>query len=301
VETGVARFTDDAGGFIMAGLPPGSYHLRVKQLGFTALDTLITLASGANQRVRITLNPSPFKLSTVTVKASRSCPTAEQAAAASTFMTILDELGNNAERERILVKSYPFVYRIERSRQRPAPSGNVFTTYDTISYRSDTRTRYAPGGIIRPDPDTPPPNNRQMVIPVLEDIGDPEFLRSHCFTYAGIARENGMRLHRIDFEPVRSLRRPDIEGSVYLDTGSFVVRRADFRLTRANQVDLALHEVLVTTNYREVFPGVTVIGDVSSVQVQGSGLASRIMRLNEKQRLLDYEFLGTKPGGPQRR
>jgi hypothetical protein len=39
-----------------------------------------------------------------------------------------------------------------------------------------------------PDPDRPPPNNQQIMIPVLEDIGDPEFLRSHCFNYAGITR-----------------------------------------------------------------------------------------------------------------
>lgn len=285
----------------MAGLAPGSYHLRVKQLGFSAIDTLITLAAGANQRVRIELRPAPFKLATVTVKASRACPTSEQIASGSSFETILDELRNNAERERILVKSYPFVYRLSRSVETPGPSGNVFKLYDTTSFRSDTRPHYVPGGLIRADPGAQPPNNRQMVIPVLEDIGDPEFLRSHCFTYAGITREDGTRVHRIDFEPARSLKKPDIEGSVFLDTESFVVRRATFRLTRANQVDLLLREMQVTTNYREIFPGVTVVGDVISIQVHAGGFATRVMRLTEMQRLMDYEFLGTKPGGPPTR
>jgi hypothetical protein len=302
-ETGVARFTDEAGEFIMAGLQPGSYHLRVKQLGFSAVDTLITLASGAAQKLRIELKPTPFKLAAVTVKASRECETPEQVAnRGNNFALIIDELRNNAERERILVKSYPFVYRHFRSVDRPTPSGASFAVHDTTSYRSDTRPRYVPGEIVRPDPDRPPPNNQQIMIPVLEDIGDPEFLRSHCFKYAGITRENGIRMHRVDFEPVRSIRTPDIEGSFFLDPTSFVVRRATLRLTHANQVDLSLRDVEVTTNYNEILPGVTVIGDLISVQnLSGVGIAAPILRSTEKQRLIDYRFLGTKPGGPPQR
>jgi hypothetical protein len=140
------------------------------------------------------------------------------------------------------------------------------------------------------------------MIPVLEDIGDPEFLRSHCFSYAGINRENAVGMYRINFEPVRSLKRPDIEGSFLLDTASFVIRRATFRLTRANQVDLSLRDVEVTTNYSEILPGVTVIGDLVSVQNQsGIGIAAPVLRLTEKQHLIDYKFLGTRPGGPPQR
>jgi hypothetical protein len=302
VETGVARFTDESGQFIMAGLRPGSYHLRVKQLGFSAVDTLLTLAPGASQQVRIELKVTPFKLAAVTVKASRGCATAEEAAKSGTsFALIIDELRNNAERERILVTSYPFVYRHFRSVDRRSPTGRPFAVQDTTSYRSDTRPRYIPGELVRSDPDRPPPNNQQVMVPVLEDIGDPEFLRSHCFSYAGITRENGVSMHRVDFEPVRSLKRPDIEGTFLLDTASFVIRRATFRLTRANQVELSLRELTVTTNYSEILPGVTVIGDLSSVQTvaASTGLAPPL-RLVEKQRLIDYQFLGTKPGGPQR-
>ena len=111
-------------------------------------------------------------------------------------------------------------------------------------------------------------------------------------------------MHRIDFEPVRSVSRPDIAGTVFLDTGSLVVRRATFRLTRADQLNLSLRDLEVTTNYREIFPGVTVVGDVNAVQTVVLGATSRIMRtirLTEKQRLIDYQFLGTKPGGPPQR
>jgi hypothetical protein len=138
-----------------------------------------------------------------------------------------------------------------------------------------------------------------MIIPVLEDLGDPAFLQSHCFRYAGLDRDGSTATHRIDFQPVRSLRKPDIEGSVFLDTATFVVRRATFRLTRPELFNTALRELQVTTSYREIFPGVTVVGDVVSVQMlRGSNMSSRFARLTEKQRLLDFKFLGTKPGQP---
>jgi hypothetical protein len=296
IETGASRFTDENGGFVIAGLSPGTYRLRVKQLGFTALDTAIVFR-GAPQQIRITLQPSPFKLSTVTVRATKGCIAGNDRRGNADFQTILAELQNNAERERLLVKSYPFEYRLARTFDAPTMSDAVHRDYDTTSFRSDTRPPYLPGQLIRVDPSTHPPNSKQMTIPVLEDLGDLSFMESHCFTYAGLEREKSSATHRIDFRPVSGLRKPDIEGSVFLDTGSFVVRRAEFHLTRPEQVNLALRELEVTTNYREIFPGVTVVGDVVSVQMlKGSGVGGRMTRLTEKQRLLDFQFLGPKPG-----
>ncbi|HUQ18043.1 MAG TPA: carboxypeptidase-like regulatory domain-containing protein [Gemmatimonadaceae bacterium] len=296
IETGASRFTGQNGDFVIAGLSPGAYHLRVKQLGFVAQDTAIVLRGGP-QQIRVTLQPSPFKLSTVTVRATKGCIAANDRRGAADFQTILAELQNNAERERLLVKSYPFEYRIARTFDTPTLADAMRREYDTASFRSDTRPPYLPGQLIRDDPSAHPPNSKQMTIPVLEDLGDPAFLQSHCFSYEGIAREKSSATYRIDFRPVSSLRKPDIEGSVFLDTASFVVRRAEFHLTRPEQFNLALRELQVTTNYREIFPGVTVVGDVVSIQMlKGSGVGGRVTRLTEKQRLLDFQFLGAKPG-----
>jgi hypothetical protein len=70
VETGAQRFTDENGAFVIANVPPGNYHLRIKQLGFTAQETAIVVGS-ARQEIRVVLQPSAFKLSTVTVRASK--------------------------------------------------------------------------------------------------------------------------------------------------------------------------------------------------------------------------------------
>ena len=297
VETGAQRFTDEAGAFVIGNLAPGNYHVRVKQLGFTAQDTAIVVGA-SRQQLRVTLQPSAFKLSTVTVRASKSCISARDAAnGGADFQAIIAELRNNAERERLLVKSYPFEYRLARTMDTQNPSNSTLRLYDTLAYRSDTRPPYAPGRLIRDDPDVHVANSRQVMIPVLEDLGDPAFLDSHCFSYKGLGREENSATYRIDFQPVRSLRKPDVEGSVYLDTASFVVRRAVFRLTRPEQFNVSLRDVQFTTNYREIFPGVTVVGDVFSVQLlNGSNVATRTLRLTEKQRLLDFKFIGARPG-----
>ena len=166
-----------------------------------------------------------------------------------------------------------------------------------LAYRSDDRPRYAPGKLVRQDPSSSPPNNRIMAVPGLEDLGDPEFLRTHCFVYAGSATDSGVVVHKIDFRPNKALHVPDVEGSAFLDGESFVIRRAVFRLTRPGQLNPPVTDLQVSTTYREIFPGVTIIGDVRSVQsVRPLFPSSRIVRLTERQRLLDVRFLNGQPG-----
>lgn len=302
-ETGVERFSNDRGEFVLGNLEPGQYHLRVRQLGFAALDTIVTLRPDVSLvRLRIVLSPVAFKLATVTVRDRKSCvvPT-EISSRGSDFEMMLTELRKNAERERLLATAYPFEYRLAKSfdtddsRIAPVQPGT-----DTVQYRSNERPRYLPGGLVRPDETRRPPNNRMMVIPILADIGDPEFLRTHCFTYSGTVKDAGVVTHRIDFSPTRSIRAADVEGSVFLDGNSFVIRRAVFRLTRPGSLSPPVRDLEATTRYREIFPGVTVADDVSSVQTVNAGF-TRTIRVTEVQHLLDYHFLNGQPGDTLRR
>jgi hypothetical protein len=212
------------------------------------------------------------------------------------FQTILAELRKNAERERLLVTSYPFVYRIERWLGEIDPRTGVQRQPDTISYRSDERPRYSPGNLVRMD-SSARELNKIMVVPVLEDLGDPAFLRSHCFTYAGTERGDAAVWHRIDFKPIRTVHAADVEGSVFLDTATYVIRRAIFRMTRPGEVSAYLRQLNVTSNYREILPGVTVIGDIVSVQLlRAPNFAAQTSRMTEKQRLVDYRFVRGQPG-----
>ena len=297
-ETGAERFSNERGEFVLANLAPGTYHLRVKQLGFVAFDTTIVLMPGEQpSRLQVALSPIAFKLATVTVKGSQAC-LAPDAVANSDFQVILAELRKNADRERLLVSSYPFEYRLARRFETLSSAGTPpWRRPDTLSYRSDQRRRYSPGNVLQTDSTIQSPDKLLMMIPVLEDIGDTEFLRSHCFRYLGARSDRDGTTHRIDFKPVRSVTTPDVEGSVFLDGRSYVIRRAIFRLTEGRQLNPAVEELEVTTSFREIFPGVSVIDQVEAVQRRSSDTyAIQSVRLTEKQKLLDVRFLNGQPG-----
>lgn len=299
-ETGAERFANDRGEFVLVGLAPGTYHLRVKELGFAALDTVIVLTpQTAAKTLEIVLKPIVFNLATVTIKVTRACvDPGDTTNGDSNFHTILVELRKNAERERLLVSSYPFEYRIAKWYDSSDPAALPrWRGADTVAYRSDERPHYLPGKLFREDPTAQPPNNRIMAVPGLEDLGDPEFLRSHCFIYAGSQTDSGVVIHRIDFRPNKTLNAPDVEGSAFLDGDSFVIRRAIFRITRPYALRPPVIDLQVTTIYREIFPGVTVIGDVRSEQsVRPQFSSLRTIQLTERQRLLDVRFLRGQPG-----
>lgn len=297
-ETGAERFSNERGEFVLANLAPGTYHLRVKQLGFVAFDTTIVLVAGRPpSRLQIALLPIAFRLATVTIKGSQACLVPDSVVN-SDFETILAELRKNADRERLLVTSYPFEYTLTKKFEKLS-SGGVpqFGRTETLVYRSDQRPRYAPGKVLRTDYTIQSPDNLIMMIPVLEDLGDPEFLRSHCFKYLGTKSDREGTTHRIDFKPVQSVRTPDIEGSVFLDSRSYVIRRAIFRLTEGGQLNPPVQELEVTTSFREIFPGVTIIDRVESVQrVTPESYSVQTVRLTERQKLVDVRFLKGQPG-----
>jgi len=299
-EIGVERFANERGEFLLTGLATGAYHVRVKELGFSALDTVVVLsADRISQNLRFVLKPIAFALATVTIKGTRACVAQNDSAAGdSDFQTILLELRKNAERERLLVSSYPFEYRIARRFDASDPTAlPTWNGTDTLAYRSEERPHYSPGRLIRDDPGVKPPNNRVMTVPGLEDLGDPEFLRSHCFIYAGSVTDSGRVIHQIDFRPNNAVRLPDVEGSAFLDGSSFVIRRAIFRVTRPKELRPPVIDLQVTTIYREIFPGVTLIGELHSVQSVRTGFTSaRTVRLTERQQLLDVSFLRGQPG-----
>ena len=306
-EIGAERFSNDLGKFFLTNLAPGSYHLRVKQLGFAAFDTLIVVGPDRSPpALHVVLVPVPFRLATVTVRGRKSrcvVPGTDSIDVDDSFGLLLTELQKNAERERLLMTAYPFEFRLlkfyEAAETRVGPTPPPF---ETALYRSDERPRYAPGQMVRTTAGLKPPNNRVMVIPVLADLGDPAFLRSHCYEYGGTQTEGANSTVRVDFSPTPSLKAPDVEGSVFLDVASFVIKRAVFRLTRPDRLNPPVISLEVTTTFREIFPGVAVVDEVRSVQtVRTLGYSSGTSDLAERQHLLGFKFLSGQPGDSLRR
>ncbi|MBA3343487.1 MAG: carboxypeptidase-like regulatory domain-containing protein [Gemmatimonadaceae bacterium] len=299
-ETGHARFSNDAGEFVLGIASPGTYRLRFRQLGFAPFDTLVAVSAGLQAPLHIVLKPIAFRLATVTVRSRPGCfvPGEGLPPPGSEFALVFDELQKNAERERLLVREYPFEYRLTRStysdNNRVADPPN---DVDTSTYRSDARPRYVPGRIVRLDTIRVNVEARLMLIPVLADLADTDFLRTHCYSYRGLVRVKGVSVHRVDFRPTAAIQDPDVEGSVFLDPASFVIRRAVFRLTRPDRVSPPVSGLEMTTTYREIFPGVTVVGEVNSGQrVSSRGISGMTAFVTERQKLVDFRFLRGQPG-----
>jgi hypothetical protein len=101
-------------------------------------------------------------------------------------------------------------------------------------------------------------------IPSLETLADSTFLGAHCFVDIGRERIGRETLWRVDFRADDRLNVPDVNGSMYLDTATYQVRREVFRLSRAPRQLPWVEGVEVTTSFDEIYPSILAISDISS-------------------------------------
>ena len=60
-----------------------------------------------------------------------------------------------------------------------------------------------------------------MHLPKLDDLASEEFLRNHCFFYAGREQMEYGGTVRIDFRAAERIRAPDVHGSIWLDSATW--------------------------------------------------------------------------------
>jgi hypothetical protein len=139
-----------------------------------------------------------------------------------------------------------------------------------------------------------------MRLPTLLDLADVRFLTAHCFKYAGMSEEDSVPTHRIDFEPTPDIKVADVEGSIFIDSATYIIRRAEFRLTKGGTIKPAVLAMKVTTTYREILPNVALFDEIESVQplvIESPGAHRTEFR--QKQQLLSYRFLYGGPPGSE--
>ena len=272
------HFTDQAGAFTFTNVSTGTYRLRVRQIGYSPVDTTLTVGSDSDLSIRIALRRVAVELPPITVTGALTCvqPGPPDAAVTPALASVFDQLLENARRYRLLADSFPFTFVIERTSS---------TGVDTIEQTSgDERHRYRPGRVV--DAGTGPWRDRRVVLlPGLEEFGDSAFVRNHCFRLAGRDTAEGEVFVRIDFEPAARLRSADVAGAAYLDPGSYQLRYTRVRLTRPER---SLPEVLglvATTRFREIAPGIVLHDRVRAVAT----LPRQVERI-EEQRLLGVRF-----------
>ncbi|HEV2641840.1 MAG TPA: carboxypeptidase-like regulatory domain-containing protein, partial [Candidatus Elarobacter sp.] len=292
------RFGDADGKFSFR-VQPGRYHVRVRQIGFMPHDTLITVM-GDTPPLVVKMTSVPVVLSQVTVRALQHCM---KAGVDSTEEPILwgmfSAVRENALREQLLRRSYPFEYMVEvaqtatpaigRHKQKPA--------LDTLIYRSDAMMPYARGAIVFTDRTDWRGALDRMRLPATIDFADDTFVASHCFEYGNT--ESGD--YSITFHPLEAITAPDVEGTITFDTATYVVRTADVKLTRAKDVAPGFERLEVRTTYREVIPKVALPLVVESTQqYHSAGPDPMLFVATESQTIRSLRFLRGVPDGAVR-
>jgi len=299
-----ARFTDDSGAFVFAGVAPGTYHLVARQVGYTPRDTSIVVAAGASVTVAVALERFVVELSAITVMGEMARPggvwrctnpgvpdSAEDPAGAAVF----DQLRENAQRYWLLADSYPAFYRLERRFGRHDREWErlVVSWADTVGLRTDTRWRYAPGHLLTDMPVGRGRTELEVQLPTLPDFVDPVFLRNHCFRLEGLDTIAGGQYVRLDFRAAERIVDPDADGSAYLDRSTFLIRYSKVWLTRPERAATGLANFQATVAFREILPNLVLPERISSVQFAYQG--AQLVEFAEEQRMIDLSFLRPLP------
>ena len=286
------RMSDGSGRFAFPQVAPGQYRLTIKHIGYTPFDTTLTVVAGHELVVRAALVPLAIDLPPVTVTALGGCtnPGPPDPRAEPQLAAIFTELRENAGFFRLLSDRYPFRYWVQR-RLLLAPGRLLI---DTVEYRSDQRWRYAPGRMVRAAGSPQGRTERSLILPNITDLAEGAFHTAHCFTFGGVEQIDERAHLRVDFQAAAKLRSPDVDGTAWLDSASYELRRVVLRLTNPQRVQKDIADVEVTVFFDKVQPSISLPKHILSVTTyakdQGSGW--------EEQRFLRMEYVRESPGGP---
>ena len=297
------RFTDDSGAFVFTGVAPGTYRLMVRQIGFGPRDTTVTKVASAPLAVAVTLERLAVELAEITVTAPARCtaPGPPDTAGSGDLAAVFDQLRQNAERYALLADSYPFRYRLARTfTDYDQADRVVWTASDTVEYQSNARSRYRPGDVVGWGPGPTRSAARVLKLPSLSDLADSAFQENHCFSYRGTREQDGERLVRFEFRVAEAVRTPDIEGEVELDAGTYRIRHATIRLTRAGRALPGLLSASDALTFTELAPNIVLPSRVRGTLVPAiqSGVRRQVARSTEEQQLIGVHFLRPLPGMP---
>ena len=299
---GRERFTDDRGEFRLFDVPVGPLQLQVRHLGYTPVSVTTTVHASRTDTIRVRLAHIAVQLTAMRVRAYPPCsdpgpPTAE---GDSSFATLFDQLRLNAEQYRLLASAYPFELTVERMMFQTLVNQEVrVEAVDTLTLRSADHWTYRPGGVVsQMVVGSRRPRMAILNIPTLVHFADDLFLANHCFFDGGEETVDGFRLLRIDFVAASRIKKPDVDGSVYLDPTSFQIRRSFLHVTKMPRGITGVLETDATTVFSELFPSVPVISGISSVNRVDVDRtrAGAVATANEDQRLIRVRFLARRPG-----
>jgi len=265
------QFTDGDGAFAIRNVAAGQVRFIARHIGYVPFDTILSIGGRDTVRVRVELSLVPAQLPAVHSLA-KACahPGMRDPRVGLELATLFEQVKENAERNRLLSRSYPFELDVERKITKPEPMLEArFVAYDTVVRSSERTWRYAPGKMLgtRDYADGVFAGRwSTLTMPELADFADEVFLNSHCFDFEGMDVVDGDTLLRIDFTPAPTIHTPDVSGTIYLDPKTYQLRATLLSLVNFNrQLRGALAGQAVRADFREAIPGVPVVQRISSL------------------------------------
>jgi hypothetical protein len=295
---GLERFTTVTGSFLLKDLPAGQLHLIVRRLGYIPKELVVTVRAGMTDTVRVELSRVAVQLATMHVRAYPDCnePGAPRPGHDSTLATVFGQVRMNAQQYRLLAESYPFAYAMVSVLGHFDTSGVVWhDRIDTMRIDGLSKWKYKPGKVTSR-------NFRgrrgELFVNLLTlvDLADPTFIANHCFHNGGLTRVDTATWFRIDFLAAAKIKTSDFDGSIFLDTATYQIRRSVLRLRPLPSIN-GMTGMEVTTEFAEILPSIPVIAKVSSTQTFETRVRGvRYPTMFDEQRLIEFAFLGPKPG-----
>ena len=291
---GREQLTTDRGTFLLANLPARQLTLRFRRIGYLPWDTVVVVPANDTLRIDValsplsrTLEPMRVQVSRRRVKLSAECAHDTGTAGGWRLIDLLDQVVQNAEQYRLLVKSHPFSLRFTlahltrhtdgRVQRTPPTLPGIGATEQVVLVASATPV-YRPGAVFRSVRGVD-----EVFVPELQDFASEAFVSKHCFRYDGDTLIDGTTFIRVSFEPTTELTTADVRGRFTLRGDGFTLAAVEMETTGIPaQFARSFSSIRVNTEFTELLPNIAVLSRLESFLVPGTrdrneapGVASR--------------------------
>lgn len=300
--TGQQQFTNQDGKFFFVQLRAGKHELSIRQLGYQPATRTVTVEAGATAEVSVQLRRIVMQLATIKVQDEWACdrPGRPMDKSARALLEVFEQLEQNAVRLQLMAKEYPFIWTAERKRAQLTAAGREEMIFvDSTRMESSPKPAYAPGNVLEKISKRRSAAEYNLRVPTLLDFADVKFQKNHCFQLRGVDSASSVARIRVDFKAWSKLKSPDVEGTVYLEAGTFRLLSTEIRLTKIPSDLEALTGVTATTKFEDITDGLPTVLSImarSTYRTTGKNASPHPVSL-EFQRTLSVAFLKSRPDG----
>lgn len=298
VEAGREVLANAEGQFSLTGVKAGAWTLRVRRIGFTAFDTTIHIAGNQTVRVNVALVRIGVRLDGMRVVAGRrpnlaaECVAAIDPVSRERLLELLEQVMQNAEQYRLLVREQPFWLRFSQFRVARFANGRIDTSAmkgpgsrnaDRFTQIASGRPVYEVGKVFRRVNGVD-----ELFVPEIQDFASDAFIEHHCFEQISDTTVNDRKFFRVRFTPIRAVAHEDVSGVFFLRE-NYSLAAVEMKVTGVPaRFAKSFVAASVYAEYRQLVPGIAVLSRLESV-LETSGDAQRLSH-GEVQELIEVTW-----------